>query len=458
MRGANRNGTLRYETATLVEHTTGVPLASLNFRDHNGELAAVGALLEVVPISGALLTLDALHTTRDTAASIVEQHGADYLLTVKKNCPKTYEALATMPWEQATGRFCEDPEKGHGRIDRRHIEVLTPPKKTIDYPHVAQVFRVRRERTDINSDAKSITYAYGITSVSSADASAQQLLAWNRGHWAIESNNHQRRDKTLDEDAWLERRLPGGIRTRWDPLGYSAFPRRTFSIRLAMERGTVRRYDAGYAGGSWMQVRSARLLQGFAAVLMAVGLLATSQPVRAQEKGAAPPGGEPRTLSLERLRNAQYRLPLLGDEEIPIRFHGEQGSIKFGEGATQRVQAGLVGDLVAHGDLDGDLVDDAAMAVFIDPGGSGTFIHLLAMTDDAGKPVQAGREFLGDRVRVQDLTVSGGRIYVTMRAHGPGDGLCCPSIENHSRVCTARAPTGAGSGPGDRVAAAGGSR
>ena len=59
------------------------------------------------------------------------------------------------------------------------LEVLTPPNKTITYPHVAQVFRVRRER---KSDAKSITYAYGITSVSSADASARQLLAWNRGH------------------------------------------------------------------------------------------------------------------------------------------------------------------------------------------------------------------------------------------------------------------------------------
>ena len=35
--------------------------------------------------------------------------------------------------------------------------------------------------------------------------SAQQLLAWNRGHWAIESKNHQRRDKTLDEDACLAR-------------------------------------------------------------------------------------------------------------------------------------------------------------------------------------------------------------------------------------------------------------
>ena len=55
IRGANRNGTLRYETATLVEHTTGLPLASLNFHDQNGELAPVGALLEVLPISGAFV-------------------------------------------------------------------------------------------------------------------------------------------------------------------------------------------------------------------------------------------------------------------------------------------------------------------------------------------------------------------------------------------------------------------
>ncbi len=31
IRRANRNGTLRYETATLVEHGTGVPLASPTF-------------------------------------------------------------------------------------------------------------------------------------------------------------------------------------------------------------------------------------------------------------------------------------------------------------------------------------------------------------------------------------------------------------------------------------------
>ena len=102
IRGANRNGTVRYETATLVEHSSGVPLASLNFHDRNGELAAVGALLEVTPIAGALITLDALHTTREVAASIVAQHRADYLLTVKRNCPETIPR-PTRHWQPCHG-------------------------------------------------------------------------------------------------------------------------------------------------------------------------------------------------------------------------------------------------------------------------------------------------------------------------------------------------------------------
>ena len=110
-----------------------------------------------------------------------------------------------MPWEQATGCFCEDPQKGHGRIDRRHIEVLTPRKKTFNFAHVAQLFRVRRERTDLSSGVKSIEYAYGITPLAAKCASPEELLAWNRGHWAIESKNHHRHDKTLCEDACMAR-------------------------------------------------------------------------------------------------------------------------------------------------------------------------------------------------------------------------------------------------------------
>ena len=175
-------------------------------------------------------------------------------------------------------------------------------------------------------------------------------------------------------------------------------------------------------GGRQMKTR-------FVPLVLAVGLVVIAQPARTQQEATSPTDSELRRLTREQLHGAQYHLPLLGDEETPIRFHGGRGSRKYGTGATERVQAGVVGDLIALGDLDGDNVADAAVVVFIDSGGSGTFIHLLAMQDREGAPAQVGRAFLGDRVRVQSLTISGRRIFVTMLAHGPGDGLCCPSVE-----------------------------
>ena len=178
-----------------------------------------------------------------------------------------------------------------------------------------------------------------------------------------------------------------------------------------------------------MMFSRAPVQTGLAAAVIVVGLLAFSQPARAEEEATALTDGELRRLTFAQLRDGRYLLPLRGNEEAPIRFHYGRGSVKYGDGATEQVRAGLVGDLVAFGDLDGDLVADAAAVVFIDLGGSGTFIHLLAMHDREGTAVQAAREFLGDRVRVHGLAISGGRILVTMRAHRPGDGLCCPSIE-----------------------------
>ena len=177
-----------------------------------------------------------------------------------------------------------------------------------------------------------------------------------------------------------------------------------------------------------MKTGLARVSAGIVPAILGFGLILTVPLAWAQQHTTAPADGEPRRLTIEQLRDGLYRLPLLGDEETPIRFRGGQRSIRYGAGATERVEAGLVGDLAAFGDLDGDDVADAAVVAFVNTGGSGTFIHLLAVREREGAPVQAGRQFLGDRVRVKSLAVSGGHVFVTMDAHAPDDGLCCPSI------------------------------
>ena len=184
-------------------------------------------------------------------------------------------------------------------------------------------------------------------------------------------------------------------------------------------------------------------------LLAAAAVYAEEACAEERELQATHGDSEQRRLTVELLVEGCYRLPLHGDAETPIRFHGGEGWIRYGSGETEQVRAWLAASLAVFGDLDGDLVADAAVVVKIDLGGSGTFVHLVAMLDREGRPVQAGREYLGDRVRVQSIAISGGRIVVTMLGHGPDDGMCCPTVEMR-RAFTYR-PTEGRSEPGRRL-------
>ncbi len=142
----------------------------------------------------------------------------------------------------------------------------------------------------------------------------------------------------------------------------------------------------------------------------------------------APESTVTQRLTLEQLRNAEYRLPLLGEENTPIQFEDGEGSIAYGEGATERDYAGIEDDMVAFGDLDGDGIADAAVVVFTSGGGSGTFKYLIAVLDRDGAPVQAARVHLGDRVQVESVTIASGEIVMDMLAHRRSDGQCCPTL------------------------------
>src|SRR5690606_27850974 len=81
----------------------------------------------------------------------------------------------------------------------------------------------------------------------------------------------------------------------------------------------------------------------------------------------------------------------------------------------------------AFGDLNGDGVDDAAVLLASESGGSGTFIDLHAVLDENGAPVDAASAFLGDRVQVDSLVIEDGLILVDLITQGPGDAMCCPT-------------------------------
>jgi len=96
-------------------------------------------------------------------------------------------------------------DKGHGRLEQREIWTSTAINDYVDFPHVGQVFCIRRTTTDLEGNLvkgrKSTTETvYGLTSLRPEQASAATLLGYNRGHWEIENRLHHVRDMTYDED------------------------------------------------------------------------------------------------------------------------------------------------------------------------------------------------------------------------------------------------------------------
>ena len=90
--------------------------------------------------------------------------------------------------------------KGHGRIETRTIQTSTALNDYLDFPHVHQVFRIKRQVTDLLGKNPREETAYGLTSLTEDKASPADVLAYNRGHWAIENELHWVRDVTFDED------------------------------------------------------------------------------------------------------------------------------------------------------------------------------------------------------------------------------------------------------------------
>jgi hypothetical protein len=90
-------------------------------------------------------------------------------------------------------------DHGHGRAaDTRHLIASTDLNAYLDWPGVAQVFRL--ERTWWDAKGFHHTVRYGITSLPPLVASATRLLALRRGHWTIEHGLHDVKDVALGED------------------------------------------------------------------------------------------------------------------------------------------------------------------------------------------------------------------------------------------------------------------
>ena len=180
-------------------------LGQVKVDDKSNEITAIPELLEMLEVTGCILTIDAMGCQTDIAAKIVEKE-ADYVLSVKGNQGNLYEDLIQyFDWaledkfNQTSFTSDETTDGEHGRIEVRRYYATSDCewlRKKADWKGVRSIAMVESERTVVG-EATSIQRRYYISSL---EADAKQLGKAIRGHWSIENSLHWVLDIGFRED------------------------------------------------------------------------------------------------------------------------------------------------------------------------------------------------------------------------------------------------------------------
>lgn len=186
--------------------STAVIAAQTDVGVKTNEVPMAQTVLDQIDLAGTLVTADALHTVKATA-DYIHRRGGQFVLPVKENRQALFDALNALPWAD-TPIAHTSTTIGHGRVERRTIQVLPAPED-LPFPHVHQVFLIERYVSDRQGTCRSAVAALGVASPTLDQASPGQLAGYVRGQWAIEAL-HWIRDTLYQEDA-------SRVRTRSGP-------------------------------------------------------------------------------------------------------------------------------------------------------------------------------------------------------------------------------------------------
>ncbi|AFY39985.1 transposase [[Leptolyngbya] sp. PCC 7376] len=159
------------------------------------EISVIRQLLTELDLPSATVTLDALHTQKKTI-QLLRQRGHDYLVTVKGNQKKLYQALTNYCQEQKPIAQHESQNVGHGRSEKRRVEVWSVPTSlTPEWKDIQSVVRMTRWGQRQSQDYEN--QMFYITSLPPQGLKLSRVI---RQHWQIENNLHWVKDALLGED------------------------------------------------------------------------------------------------------------------------------------------------------------------------------------------------------------------------------------------------------------------
>lgn len=182
----------------------GLTLAQVACDDKSNEITAIPAVLKLVDIRGAIITLDAMGTQKTIASAIIDR-GGDYVLALKGNQGTLHQAAIDSIDEQMEhglkgigARRYVTKETGHGREETRTYIHLPAPDTLPGFTLwkglqslgvvIAECVRDGQPTTEVRYYLSSL--AVGV----------KRFARAVRGHWGIENTCHWSLDVTYRED------------------------------------------------------------------------------------------------------------------------------------------------------------------------------------------------------------------------------------------------------------------
>lgn len=202
-RGAGKTA-LHLVSAWATENC--LSLGQVAVADKSNEITAIPQLLELLELSGAIVTIDAMGCQKEIAAQIRDE-GGHYLLAVKGNqenlladIEACFQAELVKPPSRSRYSYYRAEMVGHGRHERRQYYTIERPSGIRDlalWKDLSTITMVVSERRADDPQGKAEVRYYIGSKAQKAKANARYI----RGHWGIENSLHW----TLDILASLQR-------------------------------------------------------------------------------------------------------------------------------------------------------------------------------------------------------------------------------------------------------------
>ena len=174
-----------------------ITLGEVAVDEKSNEITAVPELLDLLDVSGSIVTADAMSCQKSIVQKITEKR-ADYVIGLKGNQKTLHEDVRLyMDSYRDEVPVFEEESKGHGRKERRIYRLLTDIQwleQRDEWSGLSAVGEVERIITQKGTTRTEMSYY--ITSLTAREEFSRAV----RNHWKIENNLHWSLDVLFRED------------------------------------------------------------------------------------------------------------------------------------------------------------------------------------------------------------------------------------------------------------------